>query len=86
MITGRIKERLDLTGTVSAAAGADLAFSGSGTVAQVLIEDGQEKVKAGDVIARTSRTALRRTLDPAQATLDAARAQLEADLRRRPRS
>ncbi len=74
-----VAERLALDGTVSVSGRADLTFGADGTVTKVLVDQG-DKVRTGQVIARTSETDARRALQRAESELQSARAQLEADL------
>lgn len=75
---GDLAETLDLSGTLNSAGMRDLGFVTAGTVARVLVEQG-DRVRAGQVIARLDDQDLRTTLAAARADLAAARAQLEAD-------
>lgn len=75
--TGDVEQTLSLSGTVAPNGRADLSFGTSGTVASVL-EEGVT-VKEGQALAKLDKTSLKKDLKTAEASLAAAKAQLESD-------
>ncbi len=75
---GDVEQTMALTGSLQPADSADLELGTSGNVAAVAVEEG-DRVKAGQVLLRLDRTALRATVRQANAQLTAARARLESD-------
>jgi HlyD family secretion protein len=73
---GNIGEAVSATGNVGADRQATLAFVTSGSIAEVLIEKGQE-VESGEELARLDTTTLEWQVARAQASLDTAQARLE---------
>lgn len=75
--TGDVEQTLSLSGKVAPNGRADLSFGTSGTVASVL-EEGAT-VKEGQALAKLDKTSLKKDLKTAEASLAAAKAQLESD-------
>lgn len=73
---GSITARVDGSGTVAAAQSLDLNFQSSGTVTEVLVEEG-DMIEAGQPLARIDTRDLQAQVDSAQANLNSAIAQLE---------
>ncbi|MFC2030986.1 efflux RND transporter periplasmic adaptor subunit [Chloroflexota bacterium] len=73
---GGIEEAVSATGNVSPERLATLAFETSGSIAEVLVNEGQQ-VEAGEVLARLDTTSLEWELVRLQASLDTAQARLE---------
>jgi HlyD family secretion protein len=73
---GNIGEAVSATGNVGADRQATLAFVTSGSIAEVLVEKGQE-VESGEELARLDTTTLEWQVARAQASLDTAQARLE---------
>jgi HlyD family secretion protein len=73
---GRIEETIGASGNVAASQQVNLSFGASGTVAQVAVTAGQQ-VKAGQVLAQLDTTNLGLQVQNAQASLDAAQANLQ---------
>jgi multidrug efflux pump subunit AcrA (membrane-fusion protein) len=73
-----IEQTVSADGTVAALRSSDESFAVSGTVTQVLVQEG-DKVKKGAALARVDRTALVATREAAKTSLDAAVAQLDED-------
>jgi HlyD family secretion protein len=73
---GRIEVTIGASGNVAASQEANLSFGASGTVSQVSVTVGQQ-VKAGDVLAGLDTTNLKLQEQEAQASLDAAQANLQ---------
>jgi HlyD family secretion protein len=73
---GHIEETVSATGNVVADRETTLGFASSGTVAEVLVEEGQ-KVEAGEVLARLDTSSLEWQIATAQASLDTAQLRLE---------
>lgn len=76
--TGSVEQQLSLSGVISPAGSAELAFGTGGTVAKVRVEQG-EKVAQDDVIAVLDRSSLRASVDRAASDLASAEAQLADD-------
>lgn len=75
---GDVEQTMALSGSLRPADTADLQLGTSGKVAVVAVEEG-EHVRAGQVVVRLDRTALRAAVKRANAQLTAARAHLESD-------
>ena len=73
---GGIEETVSATGNVSPVRQATLAFETGGSIAEVLVNEGQQ-VEAGEVLARLDTTSLEWELVRLQAALDTAQARLE---------
>jgi HlyD family secretion protein len=73
---GHIEETVSATGNVIADRETTLGFASSGTVAEVLVEEGQQ-VEAGEVLARLDTSSLEWQIASAQASLDTAQLRLE---------
>jgi HlyD family secretion protein len=73
---GRIEVTIGASGNVAASQQANLSFGASGTVSQVSVTVGQQ-VKAGQVLAGLDTTNLQLQVQDAQASLDAAQANLQ---------
>lgn len=73
---GGIEETVSATGNVSPERQATLAFETSGSIAEVLVDEGQQ-VEAGEVLARLDTTPLEWEIARLQASVDTAQARLE---------
>lgn len=73
---GSIEETVSATGNVAPERQVTLSFASSGTIAEVLVDKGQE-VKTGQVLARLDTSSLEWQVARAQASLDTARTRLE---------
>jgi HlyD family secretion protein len=74
---GAIVASIDGSGTIAAARTLDVPFATSGTVSEVLVQEG-DVVRAGQVLARIDARDLQAQVDSAQAGLASAQAQLRA--------
>ena len=73
---GSIRETVSATGNVAADNQTTLTFASNGTIAEVLVEKGQD-VHAGDVLAALDTSSLEWQIARSQAALDTAQARLE---------
>ena len=72
---GDFRREVSGTGTVEAAASRNLSFTAAGTVADILVEEGDE-VEAGTVMAKLDTASLERDLASSRASLSSAQADL----------
>lgn len=77
--TGRFLREVTGSGTIEATRERGLAFSAGGTVAEVLVEEG-DAVAAGEPLIRLDVAELRRNVASTRASLQSARAELERTL------